>query len=408
MSSITLQIPPGCTPRIEGSNDTLVVHFDRTSSPKRPLLEEEQTSDDSSVDAASDDGDAASVKGKMARKTPDDTMLAFARRLVAATDKPVELTRIFEERYADCPGDDHIEKHRKFVFQIAKGQNSVLSLAQEIDPSIGTFKMGSIEALREYNAKKIAHQDAAEQVVQQNGKVQISNPKEVYNKLVVAAEQVVKEPPTRETIILAEDLLAFALELRQNEACPLKLRGDGHQLSSADFEIENNICTFRAGSKTHDGKPRASFEKVCLFADDIMRGLLAYVFNNTRPKMSNGVTNEKSLAELKKRGILDHFKAVKRPFQRRDMRGLGARFLVALYDDKTKVCPGLGPITTAQASLGHKSMSTSAIYLSFPFDGDEPDKIGKIVMDNDKRKVTLYSQAMTEAVEVLLSMQAAD
>ena len=81
--------------------------------------------------------------------------------------------------------------------------------------------------------------------------------------------------------------------------------------------------------------------------------------------------------------------------------------MIALFDDETKVCPGLGAITTAQASLGHKSMSTSAIYLSFPFDGDEPDKIGEIAMDGNKRKVALYSQATIEAVDVLLSMRAA-
>ena len=284
MSSITLQIPSDHTPRIETKDDTIVVHFDRIDSPKRPLLEEEETSDDSGVDAASDDGgvDAASVKGKMARKAPDDTMLAFARRVVAATDKSIELAQIFEEVHEETPGGDHIKKHRKYVFQIAKGQNSVLSLAQEIDPSIGTFKMGSIEALREYNAKKIAHQDATEQVVQQTGKVQILNPQELYNKLVVAAKHVVQEPPSPESILLAEDFLAFSLALRSNETCPLKLRCDGHQLTSADFDIEHGICTFRAGSKTHDGKPRAPFEKVCLFADDIMRGLLAYVFNNTQ------------------------------------------------------------------------------------------------------------------------------
>ena len=399
---IKLQIPPDHTPRIEIKDDTIVVHFDRIDSCKRPL-EADESSVDVSVDAddAEEEGVVVRVKGKKARKTPDDTMLAFARRVVAATDKSIELAQIFEELHAETPGGDHIEKHRKYVFQISKGQNSVLSLAQEIDASIGTFKMGSIEALREYNVRKIEHQNATEQPVQENGKVRVSNPQELYNKLVAAAEQVVQEPPSPESILLAEDLLAFSLALRSNEACPPKLRGDGHQLSAADFEIESNMCTFRAGSKTHDGKPRAPFEKVCLFADDIMRGLLAYVFNNTRPKMSNGATNEKSLAELKKRGILDHFEAAKRPFQRRDMRGLGARFLVALFDDKTKVCPGLGPITTAQASLGHKSMSTSAIYLSFPFDGDEPDKIGEIAMDDGKRIVRLYAEAATTgAVEV--------
>ena len=57
-----------------------------------------------------------------------------------------------------------------------------------------------------------------------------------------------------------------------------------------------------------------------------MLGLITYVFNNTRVKMSNGATTAKSLAELQKHGILDHFETITKPFQRRDMRGLGARF----------------------------------------------------------------------------------
>ena len=67
------------------------------------------------------------------------------------------------------------------------------------------------------------------------------------------------------------------------------MRNDEHQLSSADFLIENNTCTFSGGSKTHDGQPRAPFAKVCLFPDRIMLGLIAHVFDNMRPKMSNGV-----------------------------------------------------------------------------------------------------------------------
>ena len=406
MEYLQIPIPIGATPRIVYGNNSITVHFD-TIPAKRPLeddgaqetaerlveandSEEEGQTEEEDIDSNDDEGDVR-IKGKMARKSPDAKQLAFAHRLVAAPDKPAELTRIFTERYESLPGDQYIESHRKYVFQIAKGQNSVLSLAQEIDSSIETFKMGSIPALKEYNTKKIAHQDAAQQLVQQTGKVRILNPQELYRKLCVAAEKIIQETPSPETILLAEDLIAFGLELRQNEACPLKMRNDEHQLSSTDFLIENNICTFSGGSKTHDGQPRAPFAKVCLFPDRIMLGLITHVFDNMRPKMSNGITTAKSLAELKKHGIYDHFESITKDFQRRDMRGLGSRFILALFDDKTKACPELGAIATAQASLGHKNADTTAIYLSYPFVGDEkPAKIGSIAIVDGKRIVTLY------------------
>ena len=393
MEYLQIPIPPGTTPRIVYGDKMVTVHFDTTPT-KQPLEKDDaqETADDGSVDAAvSAEGDDVRVQGKMARKSPNAEQLAFAHRLVVAIDKPAELTQIFTERYDSLPGDAHIESHRKYIFQIAKGQNSVLSLAQEIDPSIETIKMGSIPALKEYNAKKIAHQDAAQQLVQANGKVRISNPQGLYRKLCVAAEKVIQATPSPETILLAEDLIAFSLELRQNEACPLKMRNDEHQLSSTDFLIENNICTFSGGSKTHNGQPRAPFAKVCLFPDRIMLGLITHVFDNMRPKMSNGVTTAKALANLEKNGILGHFETITKPFQRRDMRGLGARFLIALFDDKTKACPELGAITTAQASLGHRHAATTAIYLSYPFVGETPAKIGSIAINCDgKRIVTLY------------------
>ena len=130
--------------------------------------EEEGQAEEEDVDSDDDNEGDVRVKGKMARKSPNAEQLALAHRLVAAIDKPAELTQIFTERYDSLPGDEHIEKHRKYVFQIAKGQNSVLSLAQEIDPSIETIKMGEIPALKEHTAKKIAHQEEAEQLVQAN------------------------------------------------------------------------------------------------------------------------------------------------------------------------------------------------------------------------------------------------
>ena len=126
----------------------------------------------------------------------------------------------------------------------------------------------------------------------------------------VAAEEVAQAAPSPESILLAEDLIAFSLELRQNEACRLKMRTDNHELSSTDFLIENNICTFSGGNKTHDGQPRAPFAKVCLFPDRVMLGLITHVFDNKRFTMSNGATTAKSLVELKKHGILDHFESI--------------------------------------------------------------------------------------------------
>jgi hypothetical protein len=394
MEYLQIPIPIGATPRIVYSDDMVTVHFDTTPA-KRPLEDDDaqETAGDGGVDAAvSAEGDDVRVKGKMARKSPDAEQLALAHRLVASVDKSAELTQIFIERYDSLPGDEHLEKHRKHVFMIAKGQNSVLSLAQEIDPSIETIKMGEIPALKEHTAKKIAHQDKAEQLVQAKGKVRIIDPQGLYNKLLAAAEEVITlATPSPESILLAEDLIAFSLELRQNEACPLTMRNDEHQLSSADFVIENNTCTFSGGSKTHDGQPRAPFAKVCLFPDRIMLGLIAHVFDNMRPKMSNGATSARALTELKKHGIVDHFKEITKPFQRRDMRGVGSRFILALFDDKTKACPELGAIATAQASLGHRHVGTTAIYLSYPFEGDDPAKIGSIAMSTDgTRIVTLY------------------
>ena len=84
---------------------------------------EEAEEEEEDVDAAvSAEGDDVRVKGKMARKSPDAEQLALAHRLVAAIDKSAELTQIFIERYDSLPGDEHLEKHRKHVFMIAKGQ----------------------------------------------------------------------------------------------------------------------------------------------------------------------------------------------------------------------------------------------------------------------------------------------
>ena len=77
-------------------------------------------------------------------------------------------------------------------------------------------------------------------------------------------------------------------------------------------------------------------------------------------------------------------------YTRGKWRGIGASFLIRLYDDETAVCPQMGSVSTAQASLNHVSSDTTAGYLAYKFEGD-PQKIGKITMMEDgKRKVVMY------------------
>ena len=76
-------------------------------------------------------------------------------------------------------------------------------------------------------------------------------------------------------------------------------------------------------------------------------------------------------------------------YTRGKWRGIGASFLIRLYDDETAVCSEMGTVATAQASLNHVSSNTTAGYLAYKFEGD-PQKIGKITIEDGKRKVTMY------------------
>jgi hypothetical protein len=110
-----------------------------------PAAEEEgQTEEEGN--GSVDPGDDVRLKGKMARKPPDDDQLAFARRPVADLHRTASVA---------SRGRAH-QKVPQYIFQIAKGQNSLLRLAQETDPSTQTSKMGSIPALKEYMENKIA------------------------------------------------------------------------------------------------------------------------------------------------------------------------------------------------------------------------------------------------------------
>ena len=61
-------------------------------------------------------------------------------------------------------------------------------------------------------------------------------------------------------------------------------------------------------------------------------------------------------------------------YARGKWRGIGASFLIKLFDDETTVCSEMGNVSTAQASLNHLSSNTTAGYLAYKFEGDAPQK----------------------------------
>ena len=87
---------------------------------------------------------------------------------------------------------------------------------------------------------------------------------------------------------------------------------------------------------------------------------------------------------------MQHITDVADKYTRGKWRGIGASFLIRLYDDETTVCAEMGTVATAQASLNHVSSNTTAGYLAYKFEGDEPEKNGKITLNGGKRKVTMY------------------
>ena len=50
----------------------------------------------------------------------------------------------------------------------------------------------------------------------------------------------------------------------------------------------------------------------------------------------------------------------------------------------------MASVSTAQASLDHVSSNTTAGYLACKSNGDAPQKIGKITMNDGKRNVAMY------------------
>ena len=163
-----------------------------------------------------------------------------------------------------------------------------------------------------------------------------------------------------------------------NEASPHAHRDDGHRLSADDFVIQDRVCRFAGGSKSHSNVPRSKYDKICLFDDDTTKGLLRHVFFDGRKAIGNERKAVLSRTQLEHHGIMQFITDVADKYTRGKWRGIGASFLIRLYDDETTVCAEMGSVSTAQASLNHVSSNTTAGYLAYKFEGDEPQKIGKI------------------------------
>ena len=120
-----------------------------------------------------------------------------------------------------------------------------------------------------------------------------------------------------------------------------------------------------------------------------MNALLKHIFFDGRKGIGNERRTVLSRSQLEHHGIMQYIADVSDKYTRGKWRGIGASFLIKLFDDETTVCSEMGSVATAQASLNHVSSNTTAGYLAYKFEG-EPQKIGKITMEDGKRKVTMY------------------
>ena len=59
------------------------------------------------------------------------------------------------------------------------------------------------------------------------------------------------------------------------------------KLSADDFVIQDRVCRFAGGSKSHSNVPRSKYDKICLFDDDTTRGLLRHIFSDGRKTIGN-------------------------------------------------------------------------------------------------------------------------
>ena len=245
--------------------------FDR----KRPLEPEtttiEATEDADVTGTVADDTATTTFTRKRHKTAVFDEKLTLAKTLVALQGndaRTAAIERMFVERCEEKPGDELIEAHRKYFFTISPQRDSVLSIAQALDPTFPTIKMGKLAGLKILNDKKLAVQAKQMQDKQETGRLVIRDGQLAYTALYDAAKTVISTEPSDETAVLCEDLLAFSLQLRMNEASPHAHRDDGHKLSADDFVIQDRVCRFAGGSKSHSNVPRSKYDKICLFDDD--------------------------------------------------------------------------------------------------------------------------------------------
>ena len=227
-----------------------LLHFDR----KRPLDPEttpiEATDGrDVTADVTAVADDAATTFTLKRHKTDVfDEKMALAKTLVALQGNDARTAAIERMFVAAMRGEARrrlIEDHRKYFFTVSPQRDSVLSIAQTLDPTFPTIKMGKLAGLKMLNDRKVAVQAKKMQEKQQTGRLAIRDGQQAYTALYDAARTVVSTEPSDETAVLCEDLLAFSLQLRMNEASPHAHRDDGHRLSADDFVIQDRICTFR-------------------------------------------------------------------------------------------------------------------------------------------------------------------
>ena len=262
-----------------------------------------------------------------------DGKLTLAKSLVAIEGNEARTTaleRMFIERCEKQPGDELIEQHRKFFFTISSQRDSVLSIAQTLDPSFPAVKLGKLSGLKALNDRKLSLQTKTLEHKQQTGRLVVRDGQQMFSALYDTAKAVVLTEPTDETAVLCEDLLRFSLQLRMNEGCPHTARDDGHKLSMDNFVVQDRICTFKAGSKSHGDKPRTEYGKVCLFDDQTTKGLLKHIFFDGRKPIGNERKTVLSRTQLDKHGILKYITDESDKYTRGKWRGIGASFLLLL------------------------------------------------------------------------------
>ena len=177
---MSLHIPAGTLLRVETHHDgSLTLRFD---SRKRPLdpettpIEETENADvTADVTAVADDA-ATTFTRKRHKTDVFSEKMALAKTLVATQGndaRTAAIERMFIERCEEKPGDELIETHRKYFFTVSPQRDSVISIAQVLDPTFPTLKLGRLAGLKMLNDKKLALQAKQMQEKQKTGRLAI-------------------------------------------------------------------------------------------------------------------------------------------------------------------------------------------------------------------------------------------